>query len=228
MKPKGSFFMRALMATSFFLFFAACGHAHDHDHNAHDHGSVEDGHEEHDHGNTVPDVPVVEDEGQIEADVPPPVPRTSLVDMFAWSIVASENDPWGSSAPADGICDEEAIKGETTPDGDWFDVNTSFCDYVTVVQPLTVDVAVNTELHIGIYHFVLESAEGPFQFGVAIGDPAEVVWETTYDPDGETGTIEESWNAARAYTKGEAIYYHLSNHGSNNWSLTELTKSAPE
>jgi len=210
------------------LAFGACGHAHDHDHNTHDHGGAEDSHEAEDHAHPVPDLSVAQDEGQSQADVPPPVPRISLVDMFAWNIVDSATDPWASSAPVDGICDEEAIKGESTPDGDWFDVNTSFCDYVTVVQPLVVDIEAEADLYIGIYHFVLEEAEGPFHFGVAIGDPAEVVWETTYEPDGDTGTISESWKAERAYTKGEAIYYHLSNHGSNNWSLTELTKSAPE
>jgi len=215
------------------LYLAACGsESHDHhnhghhDHGTHDHGHAEDSHEGHDHAHPLPDLLSASDAGIV--DVPAPPPRVSLVDMFAWSIVDEAQDPWSTSGSSEERCDEDAVKGETTPDGDWFDVNTSFCDYVTVVQPLVVDIAADTDLHINIYHFVLEAAEGPFNFAVALGDPAEVVWETTYDPQGDTGTIDETWKAARDYSKGENIYFHLSNHGSNNWSLTDLSKSLPE
>lgn len=229
LKPGTYYVFRIIIASLFSLIFASCGNGHDgHSHGNHDHGTSHDDHGAHDHGSPGPDLGSEEDVASSGVDVPPPAPRVSIVDMFSWAISSPESDLWVSSAPVDGVCDETAIKGETTPDGDWFDVNTTDCDYVTVVQPLLAEIAEGTELHIGIYHFVLESAEGPFKLGVAIGEPAEVVWEIEYEPNGDSGTIKESWAATRSYALGEPVYYHVSNHGSNNWSLTELSKSVSE
>lgn len=65
--------------------------------------------------------------------------------------------------------------------------------------------------------------EGPYTVAIGMGSPGEVVWSTKVPIPAVSATIEESWTAGRSLEVGEPVYFHIHNHGENNWSLTGLT-----
>ena len=159
---------------------------------------------------------------------PPPEPVTvSLVDMFEFMLAPNSMDPWyGDGTKADEeLCEPSDHGPEKTEDGDWYDVDTSFCGYLTVSQPLLEDVPAGAELAVDIFHnSITEGFEGQYLLGVAMGAaPADVVWTLEIDIPVSQGFITKTWTAEKAYAKGDALYFHISNHGENNWSLIGLT-----
>ncbi len=164
------------------------------------------------------------DEGPGEEVVDPVT--VSLVNMFAFMVPQPDADPWyGDGEYADEYqCEPFTHMAETTETGDWYDVETSFCGYLTVAQPLLVAVPKGAVVQVDIVHEIITDADdGFFTLAVAMGDPAEFVWEKKIPAPAVEAEIQETWIAARDYEAGEPVYWHLSNHGDNVWSLTDLT-----
>ncbi len=61
-----------------------------------------------------------------------------------------------------------------------------------------------------------------------MGDPAVIVWSTQIAWPAEGRFVDETWTAAQDYVAGAPILFHISNHGENTWSLTELTATYPK
>ena len=196
--------------------FLAFGCHDDHDHGSHGHG---------DHQHTVPDTASTDTAIPGDAGEIVEVIRTPLVDMYAFVPVSGENDPWSSKEPAaDEICGGEALKAETTPDGDWFDVHTEFCSYSTVSAPLLVEVAEGDSIEVQVYFSNIVEGEGPYALATALGTPPEVFWEESVDVPAEDTVLTGTWTATRDMAVGESAYFHVSNHGENIWSLTRFAR----
>lgn len=171
----------------------------------------------------------IEEPADVEQDAgPPPEPVTvSLIDMFEFMLAPTGMDPWyGDGTKADEeLCEPSDHGPETTEDGDWYDVDTSFCGYLTVSQPLLDDVPAGAELVVDIFHNnITEGFEGQYLLGMGMGAaPADIVWSLEIDIPVSQGFITKTWTAQNAYAKGDALYFHISNHGENNWSLLGLT-----
>jgi hypothetical protein len=160
----------------------------------------------------------------VEPDTGPPT-TVSLVDMFAFQKTPPESDPWY----ADGAyaeewrCEPRYTKAETTEHGDQYDIETSFCGYVTIGQPLAHAVPAGAEISIEVLHYAIkEGDDGQYLLAVGMGDPVDIVWSKTIGVPTEQALHQESWVASRDYEIGEPIYWHISNHGDNNWALIEL------
>ncbi len=160
----------------------------------------------------VPDTTI----SDVGADAPPPS-LTPLVDMYAFE--AASDDPWGPAPNEAILCTSDDWKAEDTPDGDWFDISTEFCNHATVAQPLLAPVATGQAMQVLVYFSSIEDGDGPYTVAAAVGDPPEVIWETTVDPPAEDTVLSGTWVATRDVAAGEPAYYHVSNHGMNVWSL---------
>lgn len=178
----------------------------------------------------VPDVESPADHGPVDTRAPdtkPPEPTVhELVDMFSFITSPPESDPWfGDGEYADEYqCEPFTHMAEVTEAGAWYDVETSFCGYLTVSQPLAVAVPKGAELAVSVRHDVINEADdGVFTLAVGMGDPAETVWTKTIEVPAESSVFTETWTAERDYEQGEPVYWHLENHGDNVWSLTGLT-----
>ena len=148
----------------------------------------------------------------------------SLIDNWLWIQVSGDADPFNDTLTPDTIvCPQAELNVEQLPDGDWFDVVTKNCAYVTVTQPLLANIAATGELKIRIWHFAITFGDGPFTLAVQIGKESEPLWTVTKPFPSESGLIFAEFKTDRAYNKGDPIYYHISNHGDNSWGLIEFS-----
>ncbi len=93
---------------------------------------------------------------------------------------------------------------------------------MTVSQPLARDVPAGALMSLRIWHFKISSWEGVFHLAYQIGADTPPEWELEKEVPAESSLITDEWVASRAYKTGEEVYFHLSNHGDNTWSLVEL------
>lgn len=145
--------------------------------------------------------------------------RFPLVDHQEWTPVAPADDPF-DDRPTDAVCE----KGEGW-DVELFDVestlgvDTNFCDYLTVAQPLLVDVPEGGTVELRLWHFALVG-EGEAHIAVRVGDV--MLWETRVPIPGDSQLIFDSIEAPQALGAGTPVYFHLHNHGNNTYNLVDL------
>jgi hypothetical protein len=164
-------------------------------------------------------------------DVDSNVPEESvaLTDNEEWTKTLSAQDPWWGEDSAEELCEPMDYGPETTPIGMLFDIDTSFCGYLTVDQTLLAEVPVAELFRVKLVQYALTESEGPYLLAVAIGEPAVTVWEMTIEVPADFLVVDVTWPAARTYLVDEPVYFHLSNHGENTWSFVNLTReSAPQ
>lgn len=153
---------------------------------------------------------------------------TPLVDPFLWTLVPSGDDPWFTDKITPGaICDEDSYGGEITPFGPWLDVDTSFCSFITLTQPLLVDVPQGTTVTVRVKHDGINLGDGEYQVTLVMGADMEVVADWTQAVPAEPAVLLQSWIATRAFAAGEPVVYHIQNHGENRWSLTDCYATVP-
>jgi len=152
-----------------------------------------------------------------------PIPG-SLADNLYWQPVPAEADPfWSDADPEVEICPDAQWAAETEHEGVWFTVETTLCGYLTVGQPLLMDLKKGQKVRVRIWHFTITVGEGEAKLRVAMGCDAETVWEASMEiPTEKGGLVMDTWTAPRDFAAGEPIYYNVSNHGSNSWGLIEL------
>ena len=150
--------------------------------------------------------------------------RYDLVDNRFWVRVEGEQDPWSESKPSDAEdCTDVDLDVEEQPDGTWFDVVTKGCGYVTVHQTLQHDIPKGAQMTVRIWHFKMSGWEGTFQLAYQIGMDGPPEWKVEKEVPSASGLIYEQWAATRDYQAGDDVYFNVSNHGENTWSLIEFS-----
>ena len=181
-------------------------------------------------GEAIDAVDVV-DAADVWPDVDSTIPEASvaLTDNELWTKTLSEQDPWWSEDLADELCEPMDYGPEITPIGMLFDIDTSFCGYLTVNQTLLAEVPIGDLFRVKIVQYALTESEGPYLLAMAVGEPAVTLWEMTIEVPSDFQVVDVTWPAARTYLVDEPVYFHLSNHGENTWSFVNLTReAAPE
>lgn len=150
--------------------------------------------------------------------------KVELVDNRYWVQVTDSDDPWDAMKSEEAeSCTDLDLDTEELSDGVWFDITTKVCAYVTVHQTLQHDVPKGALMTLRIWHFKMSSWEGTFHLAYQIGFDEAPEWELDKEVPSESGLIYEQWEASRDFKQGDDIYFHLSNHGENTWSLIELS-----
>jgi len=147
-----------------------------------------------------------------------------LIDNGAWIVAPAEEDPWvgdGSKA-SDELCEPDSYQLEFTPDGEWFEVDTSFCGYLTVRQGLPLDLPEGATITVQIDHEVVSEGAGPYTLAIGMGSPGASVWETLVPVPSLENVLDGSWVTTQPYVTGDPVLFHISNHGANNWALRTL------
>ena len=160
----------------------------------------------------------------VDTDVTPAEPvHVLLAHNASWTLASSDTDPF--ALRAEGVrCDEEAVLVEEIAMGIWYDINTDTCDHATVHQKTLVDLQPGDTLLVWIWHYAMEHEGGDFHARVALGEPEAVVWQTTLPVPADSGLVYEEVIVGEAWPSGTPIWFHLSNHGVNTWSLVELAR----
>jgi hypothetical protein len=141
----------------------------------------------------------------------------------AWVLGTSETDPF-PLRPEGARCGSESFVLEEIDTGLWYDILTDECDHATVHQTTLAELQEGDTLLVWVWHYAMDHQGGDFNAQVALGTPPHVVWQTTLPVPAESGLIYEEITLNASWPAGSPIWFHLSNHGVNTWSLVELAR----
>lgn len=141
----------------------------------------------------------------------------SLIDHAAWEYAPAEEDPLVDHRPAMVEC---GVAGWYVLDQE-LEVDTNFCNYAAIRQPILEPIAACSTLAIAFYHFDLTAPE-PAEAHAAILIDGQIVWEQTIEIPGPAAVYEDKFAAPFAAPAGSEVMLHLHNHGQNTWALLEL------
>lgn len=150
-----------------------------------------------------------------------PVP---LVDNAAWSVVISDEALFGASEGAV-YCDGDQVFSETEFDGKlWLIIHTRDCNRTTLTQPLLQALNEGDTVSLRFWHFRINEGAGEYRLAVALGDPGAIAWEQSGPRPEQSGLIQAIFTADRDYLAGEAVTFHMSNHGVNDWCIVDINR----
>jgi hypothetical protein len=156
---------------------------------------------------------------------PPDVPVTpvAVVNNEAWVSTPIDTDPFYKDGdPKPDICPDSETKTEETPKGLVFEVNTTFCAYLTVHQATVTSIPQGAELQLTLSHDTIIDGDGEYTLAVSIGSPAAIIWEANVPVGALEEDLKSTITAPDAFPEGTPIYFHISNHGENQWSFEQL------
>lgn len=173
---------------------------------------------------------------------PPPVceQKVQLVDHMLWTVVPAEDDPFVDGDPADFFrsadggtaADDAGYRPTRCPDSAYgyiplggehsFDVDTGECSWGTAAQPLLGTITNGQMLRVRIWHF----SQATFDAAVAdvvirVGD--EDIFVEAVPIPASTGILGGEFPSPISASAGEAVYWHVGNHGDNSWNIVELS-----
>ena len=163
---------------------------------------------------------VVEDALAEPSDASEPL-HVLLAHNAAWQTSEPDSDPFELAA-AGVRCADKDFAVETIDGGTWFDILTADCDHATVQQTTLTELAVGDTLLVWIWHYAMDHEGGDFTARLALGESAQTVWETTLPVPAQSGLIYEELTVAEPWPAGSTLWFHLSNHGDNTWSVVEF------
>ena len=121
------------------------------------------------------------------------------------------------------MCDTSRGIGTESLDGeDTIAILTDFCPWATVAQTTLVDLEAGDSLNFRIWHFEL-TGEGPARIAIQIGD--WVALDLQVEKPHKAQLIADTIRVPEAIPSGSQVYFHVDNHGANEYSLVELSKN---
>ncbi len=159
----------------------------------------------------------------VSADASAAVP---MVDNTLWEAVAPADDPFYPTDDSEVVvCTDAQYESEVLDDDVWFSVETIDCNYLTVRQPLLMDVSADAQLRVRLWHFTITRSQGTYTHAIAVGSPPETLWEAEVPlPVTTSGLLPfDLVPIPRDLRAGEPVYWHLSNHGQKSWHLIEVS-----
>lgn len=150
-----------------------------------------------------------------------------LIAHSAWAPTPTGSDPFGELIGDRTRCeDEDELYVETLGTDEVLSIDTSFCGYATVEQPLLAPLSVGDEVRVRRFHFpvnIPEVTEG--YVGLALA--GDIKWSITVPLPAESGGETALWTADGDYPSGTPVHYHVHNHGANEWVLIEVLRARP-
>jgi hypothetical protein len=140
-----------------------------------------------------------------------------VVASTGWTLATAEEDPFASEREGRVPCGLADVREESGT----FEVDTRACNHVTVRQPSAVSIGVGDTVSVLLWWQTLASlrpAEG--HIAVALGN--RVLWEERVQIPGPPDVREVSLVANEALAAGQPVFFHVHNHGYNNWKLGHI------
>jgi hypothetical protein len=148
-----------------------------------------------------------------------------IVDNTQWSSISgASGDPFAAAAEGKVLCSSEAIEPELFNQIMGVTVSTEDCSYATLSQETQIDLSEGDRVTLNMWHYRLTSPEGgEAHMAVQLGE--DLIWEDFISIPAETaGTVEEI-KLTSDYPIGTPVFFHVTNHGQNAYSLVEFTVS---
>ena len=150
----------------------------------------------------------------------PRLERVSIVDHDLWRRVELADDPFQDGG-AVANCDRPSYFPTVFVGEFAFEIETGGCNYMTFVQPSRQTIRVGELVKARLWHFEL-IANGAAEAHIALRI-GELAWEITHPIPTGSGLDAPKWRAEREVPEGTPIYFHVDNHGANDWVLIELS-----
>jgi len=146
----------------------------------------------------------------------------SLIDHLAWELVAANDDSFWNTVDSPIACPEAAYGAEGSGDASFYEVETTDCNYLTVVQPSLADVNPGDTIKASLWHLPLAALE-PAEAKLFVS----IAGTTVLEADIAIPAIEEVYTPQIivdfSAPAGSPIVFHVHNHGINSWRFHRLT-----
>jgi mono/diheme cytochrome c family protein len=159
----------------------------------------------------------IEQSVEIEVADTPLAESLQLIDANDWVVQSAAEDRFSSHRPADVNC----------PDNRWYnedgalEVETGYCNYLSLAQPSKAALAMGDALHLVLWHGDL-AFETPAQAHVAITVDGHTVWQENVKIPADADIYDVRIPIDFDAPVGSKVEYHLHNHGYNTWTLLQL------
>jgi hypothetical protein len=151
------------------------------------------------------------------AETPAEPQRIELSEAESWSPADPSSDPFGAYA-ADRIrCSSAAIR----PEGTWIEVNTTTCNYSTLVTGFTLAARAGSQIR-GELAWATLAAIDPAVATLAFALGEEVLWTHEVPIPGEANLVTVEFELPGPVPAGSSLFFHIRNHGYNSWQLSPL------
>lgn len=153
---------------------------------------------------------------------PPSEPRP-LIDHANWERIADlSDDPFADWHQPDHVCDDPTYVAEDFGGVPSLQLWTRDCNFITLEQPALDDVAAGETLRVNLWHFPLTAPEGG-EAHMALWAGGNVLWEHKVPIPQEMGAlIDEEVEVPENIAAGDAVVFHLNNHGINTYNLLDV------
>lgn len=149
-------------------------------------------------------------------------PPAALIRNPSWELVPEEEDPFLDMRPADWFCDPSGHRFEVLQGRPSLQVETQFCNYVTLRQGIREPVRQGDELYVSLWHFQLTIPSGAVAH-MAVAANGCVLWEARRRIPTTAEFLESRFPAPFAMPEGTPVYFHIQNHGANTYHLLEIS-----
>lgn len=150
----------------------------------------------------------------------------SLVDHTMWTLLDADEDPFYSNV---GRIDVPAVCGSAATNFEKFgqepsvNLDTRFCNWGTLMQASLLDIESGDPIAFRVWHFMQDSIGGATQAYLAIRISDTIVWNDTLPLPATGGLFYETIAAPLDAPAGTPVYWHVHNHGANQYNLIELS-----
>jgi hypothetical protein len=143
-----------------------------------------------------------------------------LVELPDWRELPRDEDPFVTDLDAAPACVGPSFNLEAQ----WLEIDTGVCNWVTLIASARAAVESGRQLRITVSHFDLEAPE-PAEASLSLTLEHCDAWEKTVPIPSPAAVYTEAFSSPCAIAAGGNVYFHLHNHGQNNWQLQELSVS---
>ncbi len=148
---------------------------------------------------------------------------THLVTAEEWKRVDLADDPFLTDDSEVAGCGEADVIVEDGLDSTIYSVSTNECAWLTVRQAIEYPITAGDPIRASFFHFQITKEDTPHRLELHLGDPPELVWETELEvPSAITAPVKGEWAAQKDWPAGTPIWWHLNNHGDNEWSIVSV------
>lgn len=153
---------------------------------------------------------------------PPPGPALhyeSLVALDDWQGVEHDEDPFVVGARAIPACATPGFRVEA--DQSWLEIDTTVCAWVTVKGSARFGVEVGEKLKLEVSHFDLDApTPAEAELRLRFGDCE--AWSKTIPIPSAADVLVDELDSPCALREGDAVLFHLQNHGQNTYQLQDV------
>lgn len=148
-----------------------------------------------------------------------PVPLTQAE---SWLLAPPEGDPFLEFEPGRVRCTDAAL----LPEGLWIEVSTVTCNYASLVFTFT-EASRAGNLIRGEIAWSTLAAIDPAVATLAFALGEQVLWSHEVAIPGTANLVSVELTLPRIVNAGDALYFHVRNHGYNSWQLSPLALGPP-